>query len=544
MELPLPPAVLPLQPANRPLDVSPQLKKKTLAPQLGRLTLSSSQSPLALVSVLGLPRRRHRLNHLISLQQLAPTDDNSRLQRHYHDLRLRFSELLAQFRDLELELEYQRGEAARLEELQEEIEYYKKLIEQLQEKIAKLSATDHEDLLQLYNKLLREYKLLQTDFELEKNAKLVLIDQIEFLSKENEMLQSADNMELDEDQLMQYSDHFQFPPPTSLLGPPTPDLPQRQRMLLPASLADEEFVLLPLKLADVAQKRSSCSEEESTSSKPRKLWRQLGHHRYSSHDLFPIQVEFEQPPTSADPRESAFDALNGDKVPATPVPLEALLKRLSVEEEEVSKQEFMKLKFELQLLRLHNEKLLSYIGYEMQRLQRKRESTPEYLDSKLIERLRDELIKKKRVLRLVSINPLQKLLGPANYEDAYGFMAYNGDLTKRVFSNGLQAYYHLDEVDGDEPLIKKHKLMVFSGMVKSSVDLDLDYDEDDEGATSEDEVVPVHGVFSSFKHLMLGGHGPRRKQDELVDDGLKYKFLTIAMAIAVIGLHVSHNRHH
>lgn len=557
---------------------------------------------LGLVSLSGLPRRRAgRLSHLVLCQQLAPSADNqAKLHQQISEIHQKYAELQVQFSQLETELETKRAEAdlfaTHNQQLSEEIEYYKKLIELLQAKISQLTVTTDgpEDLHKLYQKLLKEYKVLQTNFELEKNAKLVLIDQIEFLAKENELLQvqkpaeettnelpnddenlADDDLletELDyfcQDSLLDYTANYEFP--SALKGPPSPDVnTKHKRALLPAShklqTESEDFVLLPLKLAGPAHKRFSCLGESSKqTSRPRRLWRRLaGHQRYSSHDLLPIQVEFE-PAASTNPRDSAFDTLNGDHIvtPATPAPSEVSLKRLSLEDLVRTREEVTRLKFELQLLRLQNEKLLSYIGYEMQRLQqhkhRETEEAPhEYLDRKLIERLREVLIKKKRVLRLVSINPLQKLapLGPnlPSYDDAYGFMAYKSDLSKRVFSNGLQAYYRLDEVDGDDdaPSVKKHRLMVFTGMVRDSdLLLDLDYDEDDEAATDEEDDIldlipapPTSGVFSSFKYLMLGAPNHRRKSDELVDDGLKYKFLTIAMAITVIGLQLSHNRHH
>lgn len=609
MELPLPPAAVPLQPINRSVVLSPQLKKKMLAPQLGRVTsftpvasVPATSSTLGLISLSGLPRRRAgRLSHLVLCQQLAPSaDDQAKLNYRINEIQQKYAELQIQFSQLETDLETKRAEANLVathnKQLTEEIEYYKKLIELLQAKISQLTLANDapEDLHKLYQKLLKEYKVLQTNFELEKNAKLVLIDQIEFLAKENESLQTGKSVEegiknliiddenladddlleteldfFDQDSLLDYTSNYEFP--SGLKGPPSPDINTRyKRALLPAShklqAETEDFVLLPLKLAGPAHKRFSCLGESSKqTSKPRRLWRRLaGHQRYSSHDLLPIQVEFE-PAVSTNSRDSAFDTLNGDHIvsPVTPAPSEVSLKRLSLEDLVQSREELTRLKFELQLLRLQNEKLLSYIGYEMQRLQqhkhRETEEAPhEYLDRKLIERLREVLIKKKRVLRLVSINPLQKLatLGPnlPSFDDAYGFMAYKSDLSKRVFSNGLQAYYRLDEVDGDDdtPSVKKHTLMVFTGLVRDSdLLLDLDYDEDDEAFTDEEPDIldlipapPTSGVFSSFKYLMLGAPNHRRKSDELVDDGLKYKFLTIAMAITVIGLQLSHNRHH
>ncbi|KAM9886599.1 hypothetical protein OXX79_014092, partial [Metschnikowia pulcherrima] len=92
---------------------------------------------------------------------------------------------------------------------------------------------------------------------------------------------------------------------------------------------------------------------------------------------------------------------------------------LNLSSGDVTKQEITKLKFELQSLRLHNEKLLSYIGFELQKQKknikklsskqnlRPKPSHPmEYSDAKLIERSKEMLIHKKRVLRSVSINPI------------------------------------------------------------------------------------------------------------------------------------------
>lgn len=68
------------------------------------------------------------------------------------------------------------------------------------------------------------------------------------------------------------------------------------------------------------------------------------------------------------------------------------------------------------------------------------------------------------------------------------------------------------------------------------------------GSSSEEEQM---GVFSQIKHMVIGGDKTvnkskkkRSKRDDqhLVDDGLKFKFLTIALGIVIIGLKLTpHN---
>lgn len=535
----LAPALLPLQPTNRP---SRGLSKKMLAPQLGRTVQAStnnlSNGYLTTVLAQGSPRR-HKLSHLASFQLFSVSEEHQRLQRQYQELVHRYRDLVAQYRALERAHEAQAvSHAEERSRLDEEMNYYKTLIELLQ---AQIAADDTS--LPSYTKLLREYKALQLDYEVEKNSKLVLIDQIEFLSKENEALQLQTESDLFDPTL------FQFPGPSpralalALAGALANNTPRgkgpdpRKRASLPASHKlqasprPDDFVLLPLKL-DPSQKRMLVL-----------LTRAL-HNRYSSHDIIPIQVEFGQ---ATNPRDSAFDTLNGGLAPAlpsTPNPSQLLSKRSSLEDSVATRQEVMKLRFELQLLRLHNEKLLLYIGYE---LQRQGLPLPEYLDLKLIERSRDELIRKKRVLRLVLINPivqkakidvLARGIMPLA-EDDYGFMCESGEFSKRVFSNGLQDYYDLNELDGDEPVLRKHKLLVFH----PSAELEEDDFEDDDTVLS-DHYDEATGVFALFKYLMLGLLAKHQKNDELVDDGLKYKFVTIALGIMIIGLQLSHNRNH
>lgn len=433
-----------------------------------------------------------------------------------------------------------------------------------------------------------------------------------------------------------HPDLHPFPPS------PDPEIRENKRQSLPSQFKasprfeTDEFVLSPFKLAN----HSSFFDGDNVSTVNRYCNLKPNHSRYNSHDIVPIKVEFEAVDTSIrsisvperehqkfdvinetpEPNErvansktrnavrnSAFFALNGYDNSASSnrnsVCTTTSSKRSSLIYDpptEMSKQEIMKLKFELQSLKLHNEKLLSYIGFELQKqkknikkLSNKQSARTlkaltnvskqiEYSDAKLIEKSKDMLIHKKRVLRSVSINPivsknyrnpivkkrgsvsiLTKGLGQEhevfsafNYDDSmydavieddeddYGFMNHSDKFSTRVFSHGLNVYLNGDEcgeIDGDEEeSIKRHRSQIFDSRMK--VD-----DEEQEQTTSEDTSSEDAGVLGQMRNLFAGRSNtvPKKKRtkkelQQLVDDGLKLKFLSITLGIMIIGLKLSH----
>jgi hypothetical protein len=433
-----------------------------------------------------------------------------------------------------------------------------------------------------------------------------------------------------------HPDLHPFPPS------PDPEIRENKRQSLPSQFKasprfeTDEFVLSPFKLAN----QSSFFDGDNVSTVNRYCNLKPNHSRYNSHDIVPIKVEFEALDTSIrsisvperehqkfdvinetpEPNErvansktrnavrnSAFFALNGYDNSASSnrnsVCTTTSSKRSSLIYDpptEMSKQEIMKLKFELQSLKLHNEKLLSYIGFELQKqkknikkLSNKQSARTlkaltnvskqiEYSDAKLIEKSKDMLIHKKRVLRSVSINPivsknyrnpivkkrgsvsiLTKGLGQEhevfsafNYDDSmydavieddeddYGFMNHSDKFSTRVFSHGLNVYLNGDEcgeIDGDEEeSIKRHRSQIFDSRMK--VD-----DEEQEQTTSEDTSSEDAGVLGQMRNLFAGRSNtvPKKKRtkkelQQLVDDGLKLKFLSITLGIMIIGLKLSH----
>lgn len=660
--------------------------------------------------------------------------------------------------------------------LEKEVYFYKELAEDLQTRLdrtnadmtnntflhdspdSSVSAEDQEK----YNKLLKDYRILQSNFELEQNSKLVLIDQVEYLTKEMELRtaetsptdirnlsnNSDENVDLEyydqgiinnisnpyihtmndlseedsdadssindtrllsylvdenklessspikglretSDESIDVSRNFQFPPPASTYQfPPSPDpaTKAQKRMSLPLilkaspALEQEEFVLSPLKLTS-GNPNSSYFDAETSITKTKKRYSNSKptHSRYNSHDIVPIRVEFEpqdlamrstsvpekehqkfdiineeeQPHSRKSVRNSAFLALNGHSNP--PSNRNSVMysntntssKRSSlaadsshingVNANDVTKQELMKLKFELQSLKLHNEKLLSYIGFELQKQSKnikklshkqslnslnKNSKRIEYSDAKLIQKSRDMLINKKRVLRSVSINPiLSKKYGSSgrehqlalfntsgrslglgiltngllpytnevlllelaneervpfnsdffqqleqeNDEDDYGFLQNNDRFGQRIFSSGISNYLNYDELDAenDSDFETEHKRTQSRGLKKyqsqtfrmnkkyvSSEDEDSEYGDDWEDVSYMVPDVPQYSVFNQMKHLLFGFNlaenmiKKSEKSRPLTDDGLKYKFLTIAIGIMIIGIRCTTYQHH
>jgi len=631
--------------------------------------------------------------HSHSTPDSSPSKSSfARLERQYTDLIIKYNNLASDYAQLELDLssklsliEESKAKNKKLEAyikmiqdeynenkalLTQEIKSYEESIVELQLKIKKLTqeltAKEDNDLTNYvdqaeHEKLAHDFKILQTNFELEQSSKLILMDQIELLSKENEQLKSdsypqphlhshiieKSQMDDSDDSVLHYvhnssiehtmnrltddddedinQSHFSsnislqenilsnldsFEAVSNFQFPPSPDPETKlKRQSLPAQLK-EEFILSPLKLA--------CHTNlyfEGAADSPRVTKRYIkGHSRYNSHDIVPIKVEFEPVETRStsvpehqlhktfieeecesdtipekvelDERSHAYKALIGELSSAPTSSSTAVRnsifgdvtsrnslmssssKRSSmIEEPAMTKQEIMKLKFELQSLRLHNEKLLSYIGFELQKQKVNLEQLTkgiEYSDSKLIEKSREELIHKKRVLRSVSINSILSkkysnhdnatMLGKgilSNYvfenEDDYGFLNHNDQFSKRIFSRGLQQYFHDDEVDEEAACktLKNHKSLKNLHFQYNEID-DEEYDEMDETVesiydqVSSDEEI---GIINQFKHMILGGSKKKKymkNKQELVDDRLKYKFMAITLGIMIIGLKFSH----
>ncbi|KAK6202293.1 uncharacterized protein RJT21DRAFT_1704 [Scheffersomyces amazonensis] len=524
---------------------------------------------------------------------------------------------------------------------------------------------------------------------------LYLADEIQHSSPIKQQQQ-----EFNSEESIEVSQQFQFPlPPSNSVFPPSPD-PQskdKKRQSLPSKLKtaspvlnNNEFVLSPLKLANSSLLASNNSENNNNGQRPKsptikRYSTSKPHHtRYNSHDIVPIKVEFEQQPSlesqlrsatvpehghtfntstlmeQDQSRESALSALNGNtsgfeskrhSIMTNSSSKRSSLIMLDNFTSDMTKQEIMKLKFELQSLKLHNEKLLSYIGFELQKQKKNikkltkkqsamslRNKAIEYSDAKLIERSRELLIQKKRVLRSVSINAiLSKNYGNLNKEEAknngkigsgskhvngmtgdrihegvigigmvplskqlfniyennnendfdvsineddYGFLTHNERYGTRIFSNGLNTYLNFEDIndidDGDEKdnagsndhpnskNLRKHTSQVFEKKRYSSSTLSEDDDEDDEDYDNEDgdgdgdddivkeeeyssEEELLTGMFNHVKYLVLGANSVkkrRKKKDSLVDDGLKYKFVTIALGIILIAVKFSHQQHY
>lgn len=664
--------------------------------------------------------------------------------------------------------------------LEKEVYFYKELAEDLHLKLDRANAditnntylndsadssataepTSTEDL-EKYNRLLKDFRILQSNFELEQNSKLVLIDQIEYLTKEVELRtaetsptdihnlsnNSDENLDLEyydqgiinnisnpyihtmndlseedsdadasmnDTQLLSYlvdehklessspikglretsdesidvSRNFQFPPPANVYQfPPSPDPATKAQkrsslpLILKASpaLDQDEFVLSPLKLTSGNPNGSYFDGDTSiTKTKKRYSSSKPTHSRYNSHDIVPIKVEFEpqdltmrstsvpekehqkfdiiseeeQPRSRKSVRNSAFLALNGQgNLPSNRNSVmysttNTSSKRSSlaadsshingVNANDVTKQELMKLKFELQSLKLHNEKLLSYIGFELQKQSKnikklshkqslnslnKNGKRMEYSDAKLIQKSRDMLINKKRVLRSVSINPILskkygsggrehqlaffntsgrplgigiltngllpytnevvllefaneermpfssdflKQLEQETDEDDYGFLKHNDRFGQRIFSSGVNNYLNYDELDAenDSDFETSHKRTQSKGLKKfqsqtfrinktylSSEDDDSEYGDEWEDVSYVVPEVPQYSVFNQMKQLLFGttlAENKIAKSDKnrpLTDDGLKYKFLTIAIGIMIIGIRCTTYQH-
>lgn len=667
-----------------------------------------------------------RNNHLANEKQLLENDLNVK--------GLTILQQSEKCDNYEIVLQNLKNEYHQNQELYEkEIFYYKELVEELQEKVAKVKQGENKENSaevevddpsisidgESYNKLLKEYRVLQSNFELEQNSKLVLMDQIEFLMREREreleeeneenvleeldgagavideflehssnsidventtyhMINELENDTSDESEQEEYEEegesnnlqgdscllisssplkshqsrlpsletttNFQFPAsPHKEEELKRSSLPSKLKTHTSPHLEQDDFVLSPLKLTshyqgyfegdnDPANSYSSSNipaVKRYSSSKPT-------HSRYNSHDIFPIKVEFEPTSTTTPAplrstsvpekfyknsvRNSAFVALNGGSpnYPDTSInsSMESLSKRSSLIMDQsmltndMTKQEIMKLKFELQSLKLHNEKLLSYIGFELQKQKKNikklshkqsmdslRNKKMEYSDAKLIEKSKEMLIHKKRVLRSVSINAIMRGNNPHPHthphphptttvggsrrssgimskglingfpfvfgeededEDVYGFLNHQSKFNSRLFSNGMDEYYDIDEMsDEDQIGHKKYKSQIFKHTV---YDLDEDDDDDDDEGEDADldqegegditsmwleEEEAQNGMFKQIKNLFTGNYNDTtksKKAEELQDETLKYKFFSLAIGIMIIGIRFSHHQ--
>lgn len=521
------------------------------------------------------------LNSLRASPKHPPSPPKSRdtLQRQYAELVVKLNGLATDYAHLEAELESRtqsaealkntvaalekalcatEAERAREQDLHmRELACYEQALAEAQRRCQRmtleleLSCLTPSHVEEEYQQLMSRHRALQANMDLEQNTKALLIDQIETLTKERDILlaqlQSQFLERLSDDSQHDYSvrrgdfesrqgasdsdgsvygtvlsldmttlsplkdesfdlRRFQFP-----ISPPLPDPAPKtaKRLLLPARLK-EEFVLSPLKLA--------ASEEPQ---KKRYLSLKPHHLRYNSHDVLPVRVEFEPEVgarCSSWPEQELASVAEDDR--------DAAYMRLSGLETG-TKQEIMKLKFELQSLRLHNEKLLSYIGFELQKQKKnikkllsKQNLRMEYLDAKLIQKLRDVLINKKRVLRLVLINPGLAPLGVRD-EDEFAF--------ESPFLSSLK----------EERLVRKYKLQTFQEEV-GMLSLEDCESVDSDWGESDESVEPWRpNYFSQLRHLLLGAG---RDCEPVVDEKLKYKFFTIVIGIMFIGARLTNNR--
>ncbi|OBA21057.1 hypothetical protein METBIDRAFT_55357 [Metschnikowia bicuspidata var. bicuspidata NRRL YB-4993] len=576
---------------------------------------------------------------------------------------------------------------------------------------------EHED---KHAVLAKRCRALQSNFELERNLKAVLIEQIEFLTKErdiyfqtmlatshgdsargpSETTHTHSGLHLDSDSdgsvhgthllgslaelarpevfdssspikdhahdYLESSLGFHFP--ASNPAQAAPLLPQTasasRRYSLPASERkalhpmpnasfDDDFVLSPLKLTP--HPNSSYFEADSSgpashtrpSSVTNKRYSgsRANHSRYNSHDIVPIKVEFEmldqliRSASAPDKHhlqhlssvaetnpiqdsDMAFMRLNGytgplkrDSLMTDSSKRSSFMSDINILSGDITKQEITKLKFELQSLKLHNEKLLSYIGFELQKqkknikkLSSKQNLRPkpsaqkiEYSDAKLIEKLREMLINKKRVLRSVSINPilstkycapknslLQPLVGlgvfcnqPEDEDDFffkshfisslkkddcddYGFLKHNCKYNLRVLLKKNQEYSEYN----DEQTVKKHKSQTFRstrnherefdnlGADIDDIDdiddadvynsnLELTDDWESEGSLVSDIDYDKLNRFNQMKYLILGKEHMKmaKRSESIADENLKYKFLTIAIGIVIVGIKFTTHPH-
>lgn len=639
------------------------------------------------------------INESTRQQSQAIKEEYDELERRYADAVLQYEQFKVENQKLRDEVQLNQDEVVSLKSNLESVEQslvdlesekqrlkeasiqnetlYKKAIESLQTKIEDLTmqlttsntsnvpvSRGGNALVTKYEKLLRDYKVLQHQFEVEKSSKIVLMDQIEFLAHKNEELANqlespiTDDMESEgnksvngyitdashyirdgDDHYIEYdsnmdigdqsfpggestsesvkvTSNFQFPPS------PDPKSKEQKRLSLPVNLKEQcapqppDFVLSPFKLTpgpSTSNREEGVFENTNAADIEDYLTSNPSHVRYNSHDILPIKVEFEAEPvrfTSVPEkvlkhnpgfnvieqtfdaeyaklhhRDGTFCALNGMDSEDTGFDssqhmsydeFDLSSKRSSyLNTDSKTRQEITKLKFELQSLKLHNEKLLSYIGFELQKQKKnikklaKKQSARslrtlskqmEYSDAKLIEESKNMLINQKRVLRSVSINavfnknenfanPVGLNIGTANdgFNTAPDLYPFESEADKSHESNFV-----------NDKIVKKFASQIMNrndlySLSEDEVDSDFENDswalaEDGENengqeyyditssssSSSEEEENMIHKIRS----FVLGTpkDTKKKRKDDLIDDNLKFKFLTIALGIAIIGL--------
>ena len=637
-------------------------------------------------------------------QQETSKEEYDELERRFADAVLKYEHLKSENQRLRCELQLNKDEVASLKSHLNQVEQtivdvesekqviqeasmkneamYKKVIETLQNKVEDLSLQlsttispsqqhiEHRDrdneLVPKYEKLLRDYKVLQHQFEVEKSSKLVLMDQIEFLAHKNEELVNqlespmTDDLESDAKSIddfvkhtthgnineafgqaqmniadhsylgeessdsIKVTSHFQFPPS------PDPQSKEQKRQSLPTNLKSQsipesaEFVLSPFKLTpgplSSPEGKDGAFDNPDNSIVKRYSRTKPTHIRYNSHDILPIKVEFEpdsvrytsmpekvhrqdlefdvieesfvEDYAKLNHRDGTFFALNGMGSEDTGFDTS---KRVSYDEFDLSskrssyfnadnktKQEITKLKFELQSLKLHNEKLLSYIGFELQKQKKnikklaKKQSANsvkalnkqmEYSDAKLIEESKNMLINKKRVLRSVSINAVFN----KNEKFAANPVGINhAGASNNGFDTAPELLYPYDNDSNEDQIlesnfvndkiVKKFASQIFRpnnlySLSEDEADSDFENDNWELVADGEDETTREYYATSSsssssseeelnmlhkIKSFVMGApkdtSSKKKRKDDLIDDNLKFKFLTIALGIAIIGL--------
>lgn len=527
----------------------------------------------------------------------------------------------------------------KLNKLNHELSHYKNLeFKSLEDNLTATNDTD-EDLLhykQNYEKLLKEFKILKSNFDLEQNNKILLINQIEFLTKqkeesedfgieegseseseeevnevedkdkgygnfidnydditynytsyvntdeaEDEHIQSVSetlhsdmeagtNEELIEEQPDQMNDqgleelpqsspiksripslistqNFQFPP--------SPDPNSKKRQSLPLNL-DNDFILSPLKLSE--RKRHSRYNSDLKIKVEFEKLPNLNNPNNLSNSTLPnestsehLGAGFESPLEtrnfSNDFNQEALDKLNNNSYTSSNnsrsyrnsgsyrhsgsyrnsgLPNLKELNELNEFNEEITK-----LKFELQSLKLHNEKLLSFISFELQKHNKKIKKLSsrnfEYNDNKLISKSK-RLLANKKILRSVSIN---SIWNDSIKKDLKKFKSMNfkfiNDINKSIDFEDL-SFDNDFENDSDFEVDEFHNNSDFC------VDDIDELDDLEELEETDDEEI---GIFGQLKHLIMG----KPKNDITVDDSLKYQFLTIAIGILIIGIRFGHH---
>lgn len=345
----------------------------------------------------------------------------------------------------------------RLAQLQDIIIRQEVTIEELRHEVTRTppriaSPQTHND--DQYLLLHRLYQALALDYELQQTLRLVLVEQIEHLSAENTKLEAAcralqERMdELVHDQMSKavgrefvhyhnHSTNFSHMEGDTSDEAPSADVSMDASLDASNLSLDSPNLAMELQQYREAQEQRHKAQElqhaESTPTDPTSATPVLGaphqfqfphtpalphlrlmklssrtplprkhyalrlelhiprpprHAHTMSTDILPVQVEFESPRKSLLPPPVPRLVLYPERV----LPLHT------------AHQTIRRLEFELQLMKLHNEKLLAYIGFELQR--GKPSKKVEYLDAKLIRRSK-QMLGQKKVFRCASATALR-----------------------------------------------------------------------------------------------------------------------------------------